>query len=95
MEGVLKFAGVMIGIALAGGAAYLIIAMVNALVRRLEGAGPSQAGRLETELADLRARLDETDATRDRLAELEERLDFTERMLAQQRDAQRLGAGER
>lgn len=93
MDAVLRFAGVMIGIALAGGAAYLIIAMVNLLVRRLEGAGSSQADRLEAELADLRARLDDADSARSRIAELEERLDFAERMLAQQREVPRVGPG--
>jgi hypothetical protein len=37
--------------------------------------------------------MDEADHTRARIAELEERLDFTERLLAQQRDASRLPAG--
>lgn len=36
----------------------------------------------------------ELDELRQRVAELEERLDFAERMLAQQRDAQRVGPGQ-
>lgn len=42
---------------------------------------------------DLRARLDELDQVKQRLGELEERVDFAERMLAKQREADRLGPG--
>lgn len=41
-------------------------------------------------LDELMRRLDELDAVHRRLAEVEERLDFTERMLSQQRDAAQL-----
>lgn len=53
----------------------------------------SSAGRAEPDEAD-GARQADVNALTARLAELEERLDFTERMLAQQRDPSRLGAGE-
>lgn len=42
-------------------------------------------------LAEVESRLLELDQLKQRVSELEERLDFTERMLASQRDAQRLG----
>jgi predicted nuclease with TOPRIM domain len=43
----------------------------------------------------MRARLtDEVDDLRNRLAEVEERLDFAERLLAQGRQADQLSAGE-
>jgi predicted nuclease with TOPRIM domain len=42
-------------------------------------------------LEDVQTRLLELDQLRQRMNELEERLDFAERMLASQRDAQRLG----
>lgn len=41
-------------------------------------------------LGDLQRRLDDLDQLTRRLAELEERVDFTERLVAQQRDGQRL-----
>ena len=40
---------------------------------------------------ELERRVDELEAGQRRLAELEERLDFAERLLAKQRDADRLG----
>jgi hypothetical protein len=95
MDGVLKFFGVMTAIASAGAVGYLLIAVANVLARRLEGGRSTELAQLESEMADLRARLDDADAARHRIAELEERLDFAERMLTQQRDAQRIGPGER
>ena len=46
-------------------------------------------GRLD-QVGDIQARLAELEDTQRRLAEVEERLDFAERMLAQQRGAERL-----
>jgi len=94
MDGVLKFFGVMMAIASAGAVGYLLIAVANVLARRLEGGRAAGIEQLESEMAELRARLDEADAERTRIAELEERLDFAERMLTQQRDASRIGPGE-
>ncbi len=55
----------------------------KALLRRLEG---------KTEVQDPRL-VEEIDLLRERMGELEERLDFTERLLAQQRDAAALPPG--
>ncbi len=51
---------------------------------------PKRKGQDAVELAELRA---DVDALRQRLAEAEERLDFTERMLAKARDPERIGPG--
>lgn len=59
------------------------IPLRKALVRKIEG---RQA------MLDPRV-LEEVDLLRDRVGELEERLDFTERLLAQQRDAAALHPG--
>ena len=45
----------------------------------------------EVKLAELDAQAEELHELRGRMAELEERLDFTERMLAQQREPEQLG----
>jgi len=45
-------------------------------------------------LEDLRVRVGELDQLTQRISELEERLDFAERLLAQQREGQRLGTGQ-
>jgi hypothetical protein len=66
--------------------------LAQALARRLEGraAGDPGTGR---ELTELQVRVRELEAQQGRVLELEERLDFTERLLAQQRDATRIGPG--
>jgi hypothetical protein len=57
----------------------------KAWARRLEGGGPHrEQGETAAELQDLRARV----------AELEERLDFTERVLATRRESPQIGAGD-
>lgn len=64
--------------------AALLYPIARAYARRLEGKAPS--ADLREELADISARLDALQHNQERPTELEGRLDFTERMLAQQRD---------
>ena len=47
----------------------------------------------EVKLAELEAQAEELHELRGRMAELEERLDFTERLLARQADPERIGDG--
>ncbi len=62
-------------------AVYLLTPLVRAWARRIEaGSGVAGAG----ELQELRARVQELEAREIRLVELEERLDFTERLLTRQ-----------
>jgi hypothetical protein len=73
-------------VAVFGIAALLAVAMLlrpvfHAWARRLEGGAAS--GGLAGELTDLRERVAELEGTHVRLQELEERVDFAERMLAQ------------
>ena len=63
--------------------------LARALSRRLEGRGAADAA-LRAEVEQLHHRLGEVDAMQGRIAELEERLDFTERLLAQSREPDRL-----
>jgi Tfp pilus assembly protein PilO len=63
--------------------------LVRALARRLEGKGGKDPA-LQRELEQLQQRLAEVDALHSRVAELEERLDFTERLLARSREPDRL-----
>lgn len=62
----------------------------KAIARRIEG---HRGGADET--GDLEVRAAEADALRHRVAELEERLDFAERVLAQSREPDRLPRTER
>jgi len=70
--------------------AVVLFPLMRALGRRLEGrpAGPDPAVR--NELDQLRHRMDEIEMLQGRILELEERVDFTERLLAQRREAERL-----
>jgi hypothetical protein len=66
--------------------------IARAFARRIEGkAGDPEA--LKAQIEDLRTRLGEVEAREDRILELEERLDFAERLLARQRDAVRIEPG--
>lgn len=71
----------------------LLVPLVHALARRLEGPARPD-GASAGELAELRSRLQELESQQGRVLELEERVDFAERMLAQQREAARLPAGD-
>jgi hypothetical protein len=81
-------AAVIIVLALLGTAVVLVWPLIRALSRRLEG-GPSAAG-LREEVENLRARVDGLEQGQARVGELEERVDFAERLLAQSREADRL-----
>jgi hypothetical protein len=65
--------------------------IVRAFARRLEGKGSADA-TLKAEVDHLHARLGEVDSLHARILELEERLDFAERLLAQAQQPARLGA---
>lgn len=93
MDEFIKMFGVFAGMGLAGASVYAVIAFVNVMVKRVERGKGGVPTELEADLADLRARLDDSDALRGRVAELEERLDFAERLLAQHREPERLGPG--
>ena len=58
----------------------------KAFARRIEGSGAGADERV----MELERRVNELEARDARVAELEDRLDFAERMLAQQREAARL-----
>jgi hypothetical protein len=61
--------------------------LMRAFARRVEGKGSVDAA-LRAEIDQLQARVGEVDVLHGRVADLEERLDFTERLLAQTHDAQ-------
>jgi Tfp pilus assembly protein PilO len=81
-------AAVIIVLAVLATAVVIVWPLIRALSRRLEGGG--NAPELEAELDALRTRVDQLEQAQGRVAELEERLDFTERMLAQSREPDRL-----
>jgi hypothetical protein len=75
----------------------LLLPIVRAVVRITEkkligGSGGDQLAAIREELGAIQDRLERVEHGDDRVAELEERLDFAERMLAQQQ-RQRLEGG--
>lgn len=70
-------------------AAILLYPLIRAWARRIEGRGADP--ELRADLEDLRARLSDIERHQVQLHELEERLDFAERLLAQQRTPDRIG----
>jgi hypothetical protein len=68
--------------------AALIWPLIRAIARRIEG-GAASAG-LQTEVDALRERVRQLEEMAPRMADLEERLDFTERVVAQGREPDRL-----
>jgi hypothetical protein len=68
--------------------AALIWPLIKAIARRIEG-GAANA-EVRTELEGLRERVRQLEEMQPRMAELEERVDFTERIVAQGREPDRL-----
>jgi Tfp pilus assembly protein PilO len=75
-------------IALCAAAAIIFYPLMRAIGRRIEGRGGD--AELRHEVEELRERLRELEAAQPRMAELEERLDFAERLLAQRREPEQL-----
>ena len=78
--------GVMLAMALGGGAIYMMIVLLHAMQRKLTG-GSQTVGELEElqdRVAELEGQIEDLAARQpeQHLAELEERLEFAERLLA-------------
>jgi Tfp pilus assembly protein PilO len=83
---------IMIGLAVLAvtvGAFFLLKPLVAALARRLEGRGGADPA-LQGEVEHLREQVAELAPLRERVHELEERMEFTERLLAQRREPELL-----
>jgi hypothetical protein len=89
VDGIAKFALVMFIVTGIPGMFMLLQPVFKALGKRLEGTRAADVEELET----LRSEVAELRALPERVQELEERLDFAERMLAQQREHDRLPGG--
>jgi len=94
MDEILKLFGVFTAMGLAGATVYGAVKLVNVLARRFDRADSTDLEALRQDVADLHGRLEEQDQLRGRVLELEERLEFAERLLAQAREPARLPAAE-
>jgi hypothetical protein len=86
--GHMNAAAAIVALAVLGTALAIIWPLVRALARRLEGG--AVAKELREEVEGLRSRLDQLEEGQGRIADVEERLEFAERMLAQTREPDRL-----
>jgi hypothetical protein len=68
--------------------AALVWPLIRAFARRIEGGGSSP--QMQAELDGLRERVRQLEEMQPRMAELEERVDFTERIVAKTREPDRL-----
>ena len=68
----------------------IFLPLMKAWARRIESKG-LDAGEFRAELEDLRIRMQELEGERARFVELEERIDFAERLLTQGRERQEEG----
>ncbi|MFN8645435.1 MAG: hypothetical protein U0104_01640 [Gemmatimonadales bacterium] len=93
MDDVAKILGILLAFGGAGTVSYALIRLVNVFSRRLERTSGPELQAIAAELEDLRARAAGADDLQHRVAELEERLDFAERMLARQREPGALPGG--
>jgi hypothetical protein len=78
-------------LALCAAAAIVLYPLMRAIARRIEGR--VRDPELEREVHELRERVRDLEHGGTRLSELEERLDFAERLLAQRRDSAQLPNG--
>ena len=73
---------------------WLLKPVIEGIGRRLAGNGGGDVPMLEADVEQLQARVAELEGVAQRLAEVEDRLDFAERLLARQRPAGALPDGE-
>ena len=83
----------MIALGFFAACAIVLWPLMRAIARRIEGRVAAPDPALRAEVDDLKARLAEVEHFQLRLADLEERVDFAERMLAQRREGGRIGQG--
>jgi hypothetical protein len=83
---------VVVALAVLGTGSVLLWPLIRALARRLESGGRN--AQLQGEVDALRDRLQQLEQSQERVVELEERVDFAERLLAHGREPDRLGAEE-
>ena len=95
MEGILMLAGVMIAVVGGPMFAVAVVPMLVKAIGRAFGEGrPESDVQVQTELEDLRARVQQLEERESRMVELEERMEFTERVLARGGTDARLSAEE-
>lgn len=85
---------VLVLLALIAGTTIVLWPLVRAIARRIEGRGGKETAHLQDEIDQLRERVAELEATQTSMAELEERLDFAERLLTRSRESAGLPPGQ-
>ena len=86
----IKLFWILTAVGSAGAVVYAVVAIVNLVTRKLEGAPAAGVEELE----ELRARADQVEYLEQRVAELETRVDFAERLLTTPQREAAPGQGE-
>ena len=79
----------LVALAVVGGFVAVFWPLMRAIARRIEGKASTDPALLD-EIDHLRGRVSDLEAMQTRMAELEERVDFAERLLAQKSDLREL-----
>lgn len=83
----------LIVVAFLAACAVVLYPLMRALGRRLEGRSAGADPAMLAELEQMRRRVTDLEGMQHRVMELEERVDFAERLLAQRRESERLPGG--
>jgi hypothetical protein len=83
----------LISLAFFAACAVVLYPLMRAIGRRIEGRSTGTDPALRAEVEQLRARVGDLEGLQHRVMELEERVDFAERLLAQRREPERLERG--
>ena len=81
---------VLIVLAVVAGCVVVLYPLMRALGRRIEGRSAGVDPALRSEVENLQSRVGELEVLQHRVMELEERVDFAERLLSQRREVERL-----
>lgn len=82
-----------LGMVLGGFIIWQLFRTINRWLDRRAGGAPDDVRALRADVERLRAQTDGVEELRHRVGELEERVDFTERVLSRQRERHPLGPG--
>ena len=87
---VLKVLFMLLSIGLAGVLTFGSLTLIRAFARRIEGRQSGDLGALADQVEYLRQKVEEGEGAQARILELEERLEFAERLLAREGERTRL-----
>lgn len=86
--------GVLSAVVAAGGIGYFLVGFIYITLRKMQLRANLPEAETEQQTKELEGRIETLESQVSRMAELEERVDFAERLLAKQREVARLPPGQ-